>query len=146
MVRNYASGMVGRTVKKSRVLDLDQKHDMEQVLNYYGCEVPSGNGWRSTKCCFHEDSHASAAVNLELQKFKCFACGIEGDVYDLIGKTEGIGFNEARNFAEGIAARGSKVLLQESRLGRRISSEEGDNSRRRAYVPPGRRGRTPARA
>lgn len=145
MVRNYASGMVGRSSQRSGVLGLEDKHDMERVLAHYGCEVPSGNGWRSTKCCFHQDSHASAAVNLELQKYKCFACGIEGDVYDLIGHTEGIGFNEARNFAENIAPRGSEALLQTSVYGRRLSGKARDNSRRRAYVPPGRRGRSTTR-
>jgi len=39
-----------------------------KLLSHYGAtKVPSGRGWRSRKCPFHSDRHASATVNNDTQ-------------------------------------------------------------------------------
>lgn len=54
-------------------------------LEYSGEEIPPHHGWVKVKCALHSERRASAQVNLETGKWRCFAgCGY-GDVYDLIG-------------------------------------------------------------
>lgn len=52
------------------------------VDSYYrlqlpGLKVKSGD-WSQTRCCFHEEKHASLSVNLISGAYKCFACGAAG--------------------------------------------------------------------
>ena len=70
------------------------------VLEHYGgfVSVPD-TGWRAIKCPFHSDRTASASVNLELNGFRCHACGISGDAIKLIETQENMGFEEAIGFA-----------------------------------------------
>jgi hypothetical protein len=44
----------------------------------HGVTVPDGKGWKMTRCSFHEDTHASLAVNTESGGFFCHACGVKG--------------------------------------------------------------------
>lgn len=48
------------------------------------------------RCPFHADKTPSFSVSEEKGLFHCFGCGESGDVFDFIGKLEGIGFREAR--------------------------------------------------
>jgi DNA primase len=47
-------------------------------------------------CPFHADKAPSFSVSEEKGLFHCFGCGESGDVFDFIGKLEGIGFREAK--------------------------------------------------
>lgn len=80
-----------------------EKPDILEVLRFYGAELPHyirGN-WTPMKCCFHDDSVASAQVRAdEGGKFNCFVCGISGDGLDIIMDREGVGFAVARSLAE----------------------------------------------
>jgi hypothetical protein len=68
----------------------NQKHSIAEYLSYLGAALPQqGHGWRKIKCPFHQDSHASAGINFDEQRFKCHGCGVSGDVYDLIMEREG---------------------------------------------------------
>ncbi len=68
----------------------NQKHSIAEYLAYLGAALPQqGHGWRKIKCPFHQDSHASAGINFDEQRFKCHGCGVSGDVYDLIMEREG---------------------------------------------------------
>ena len=78
-----------------------EKISIEQVLEHYGADrVPTSHRWRAMKCPLHEDSLASASVNVEKGMFKCFACDIYGDGLDIIQKQEGFDFAESVAFAE----------------------------------------------
>ncbi|HLE50395.1 MAG TPA: DNA primase [Patescibacteria group bacterium] len=46
-------------------------------------------------CPFHGEKTASFMVNEELQIYKCFGCGVGGDVYKFLMETEGLDFPEA---------------------------------------------------
>lgn len=129
----------------SEALDVTDKpkHDIAPVLAHYGLDVREGMGWLKVKCPFHGDSHASAAVNLELNVFKCFACDISGDTYSIIMKHEGKSYIEAYNIAQKISTISNTTLRKTHTLGRRVSSQSGTHIARRGYTPPrGRRGPT----
>ena len=46
-------------------------------------------------CPFHDDHSPSMSVNPERQIFKCFTCGVGGNVFSFISKYENISFLEA---------------------------------------------------
>lgn len=76
--------------------------ELGPVLIHYGASrLPGGYGWRTMRCPFpeHNDSNASARVNLEAGGFVCLACGISGDAIKIIRQREGMTFNEAIEFA-----------------------------------------------
>lgn len=104
------------------------------VLKTYGADkVPTGKGWRSMKCPFHSDRHASATVSNEDNAFICFACEVKGDIFKIIMEQEGITFNEAKSRAEKITGTNNIKVSTTHKLGRRVSKNEGlISSRRRA--------------
>lgn len=106
-----------------------EKPDIAAILEHYGAHnVPHRARWGAIKCPFHEDRSASASVNRDTGKFKCFACDVNGDGIDLIMWKEGYDFNRSIEFAEGILGRSLGELLPE-RKGRtrrhRLSEEPG---------------------
>lgn len=113
----------------------EDKHSIVDVLSYYGARIPhQGSGWIKIKCCFHDDSHASAAVNIERSMFKCFACDVSGDAYDIIMNREGVKFVEAVKFAERISPKGGGPLQSRPKNGRRVSRKPRSSLGRRAAV------------
>lgn len=44
--------------------------------------------WYSVRCPFHRDKRASASFNASLQRFKCHACEVSGDIIDLVAQTQ----------------------------------------------------------
>jgi DNA primase len=75
---------------------------LASVLIHYGANrLPGGYGWQSMRCPFpeHDDSNASARVNLEAGGFICLACGISGDAIKIIKSREGTNYAGAVKFA-----------------------------------------------
>jgi hypothetical protein len=94
-----------------------EKPPIAEVLEHYGASsVPEGSRFRKMKCPFHEDRNASASVCTEENRFRCFACDISGDSFDVIADQEGCrDFSCTRSCAEkllggsyGAISRGSK--------------------------------------
>ncbi|MCD8136538.1 MAG: CHC2 zinc finger domain-containing protein [Parabacteroides gordonii] len=52
-------------------------------------------------CPFHTDRHPSFHVNVELQYYKCFACGEGGDLFKFVQKMEGCDFRTALKMLSG---------------------------------------------
>ena len=57
----------------------DWRNRLPDPAGYYPSRLsklgrPNGEGWAACRCPFHEDTHASAAVNLKTGAFRCFAC------------------------------------------------------------------------
>lgn len=46
--------------------------------------IPTGYGWVSIHCPFHQDSVRSATVNHQLNVFSCKGCGVRGNSYSLL--------------------------------------------------------------
>jgi hypothetical protein len=60
---------------------------LRSYLERKGASLPAGSGWRQMRC-FNTAAHSrgdrnpSASVNLTTGRYKCHACGLNGDVYD----------------------------------------------------------------
>ena len=88
-----------------------QKHSIISIIEHYGGKAGrEREGWYKVQCPFHDDSHASATINIEYEAFNCFGCGAKGDAYKLIMEQEGVGFREAYTLAERIAREGGYPL------------------------------------
>lgn len=58
---------------------LKQELDIVETISQYTKLEQKGNHYWG--CCpFHEDLKPSMSVNPERKQFKCFACGVNGDV------------------------------------------------------------------
>ena len=106
----------------------DDNPNITAILEHYGATVPTRNGWAKMKCPFHNDAHASAAVNLQQNIFKCHGCQYKGSGYNIIMQKEGIGFREAIIIAEGILNSCGQSLPQRTTRGRGISSRSRNNN------------------
>lgn len=111
------------------------KHSIADYLRYVGAAVPpEGHGWRKIKCPFHADSHASAGINFEENRFKCHGCGVGGDVYDLIMHREGGNYSEAVKFAQTISLTGDAPVRKTDSSSNRVSSNTQSLGRRGATL------------
>jgi hypothetical protein len=107
------------------------KHDVSGYLLHVGATLPAvGHGWRKMKCPFHGDKHASAAINYDDNRFKCFGCEAQGDVYDLIMYKEGGNYIEAVKFAESISLAGNRPVQKGFTSGRKVSFNSASIGRR----------------
>ena len=121
-----------------------EKPSIEEYLHHIGADVPArGSGWRKMKCCFHIDSHASAAVNYDSNAFVCHGCGVKGDTYSLIMYKEGVDFVEAKQFAERFSTAGNSEVRRNNRTSNRVSIKPSTLGRRGKHISSGS-GRRPA--
>lgn len=63
----------------------DKAGALRTVIEELGVQVRDRSGWQSIKCIDprHHDRHASASINLTIGRYKCHACGLSGDGYDM---------------------------------------------------------------
>lgn len=113
------------------------RHPIGPVLAHYGARsVPQGRlGWTKMRCPFHDDRHASATVNTELNAFACFGCGIKGDTYTIIMEQEGVEYREALTLAEEYTGEKRPPLPAKSRSRSRVSNAARYNAGNRPSSP-----------
>lgn len=92
---------------------------LEQAWEHYGGRLPSrGN---KAHCPLHEDHTASATVDLETGRWRCYAgCGW-GDIYHLIKLAEKVDFPTAKRIAEEKFGAEAPVQRNKKRPGRKGS-------------------------
>jgi len=119
---------MGRTLEEGVRQVNDENPNITAILEHYGATVPTRSGWAKMKCPFHNDSHASAAVNLQDNLFKCHGCQYKGSGYKIIMDKEGVGFREAISIAEGILNQSGQVLPRRTGRGGRVSGRSRNNN------------------
>lgn len=125
-------------LKMANRLMTKDKPDLALVLEHYGASVPVRYGYASMKCVLHDDTHNSATVNLDKQKYYCFVCDFAGDVYDVVKNKEGIGkFDDAVARAEAIT-NGNRASISQGTQPRDslLPTRARDSKRSRRYIPP----------
>lgn len=71
------------------------------VLETYGHELSESGGKFTTLCMFHDDTNPSFDVFGEAyDRWGCFSCGVQGDVFDLIQRFDGCTVSEAIDKAQ----------------------------------------------
>ena len=81
------------------------------VLRHYGATtVPEGTGWRSMRCPFHGDVHASGRVNTTLNAYKCHGCDMSGDALKLIERKEELSYGDAIEFTRKVLGKGCQNI------------------------------------
>lgn len=114
------------------------KHDITTYLEYIGASLPNhGSGWRKMRCPFHDDKHASAAINYDENKFKCHGCTVSGDIYNLIVYKEGGTYREAIKFAESISTTGNSTIRSAHSRSGGVPTQSSHIGRRSQKVSPG---------
>ncbi|MER5883108.1 CHC2 zinc finger domain-containing protein [Streptomyces sp. NPDC001941] len=73
----------------------------EVLAHYYEFETKATRGRVKTACPLpsHPDSNPSASVDLDRNRWACFACNLSEDSYAVIMREERIGFAEAKERA-----------------------------------------------
>lgn len=114
------------------------KPDLVAVLEHYGSNIPDRHGYISVRCVLHEDTLASATVNIDKQRYHCFVCSFDGDVYDVVARKEDIGdFKDVIARAEAIAdGKRKQVSRSTGSSDGLLPARSGNRGRSRRYVPP----------
>ncbi|MCS6864907.1 MAG: DNA primase [Gemmataceae bacterium] len=69
--------------------------DIVAVVGTYLALKPAGKTFKAL-CPFHPDSRPSLDVDPQRQRYKCWSCGAQGDVFAFVMHMEKVGFKEAR--------------------------------------------------
>lgn len=90
---------------------IKQKLNIVTIVGEYVTLKKMGRNYKGL-CPFHGEKTPSFMVNEELQIYKCFGCGVGGDVFKFVMDQEGIDFRTA---LERLAERAGVELKQEVR-------------------------------
>lgn len=80
----------------SQVEEVKAKTDIVSVIGEFVNLKKAGRNFKSP-CPFHNEKSPSFVVSPELQMYKCFGCGVAGDVFTFLQEYEGLDFPEALN-------------------------------------------------
>lgn len=87
-----------------------EKADIVNIISQYVKLDKKGNNYIGL-CPFHEDKNPSMSVSPQKKVFKCFSCGVAGDVISFVSRIKNISYNEAmREIGETV---GIKVAMSE---------------------------------
>ena len=67
----------------NEIQEIKKRVDIINVAKYFGLDLNRAN---KCKCVFHKEKTASLSFSPSKQIFKCFGCGISGDVITLTSK------------------------------------------------------------
>lgn len=109
-------------ISESKINEVREQTDIVELISQYVSLKHSGAN-HTGLCPFHSEKSPSFSVNSARQFFHCFGCGVGGDVFSFLMKTEGLAFPDAvRRLAERVG-----IDLEE----RSLSPEEELRERQR---------------
>lgn len=127
-------------VSHARCREVNSKPDLALILEHYGINVRDRAGWVACKCMLHDDTHASAAYNLNMQLFNCLVCNVLGDSIEIVKRKEGLDFRNAKRKAESIAHGSSRnVRAVHNSTGSVLPIGTRNNTGSGKYVPSWKR-------
>lgn len=77
--------------------EVEEIKDRLNIVEFIGqyVELKKAGANYKANCPFHNERTASMMVSAEKQIFKCFGCGVGGDIFEFLMKIEGLNFPEA---------------------------------------------------
>jgi DNA primase len=80
---------------------------LKKHLEERGVQLRDREGWQKIRCAYPErhprgDRVPSATVNLGRGWYRCWSCGLEGSVYDIVMKVEGLTYAQALTSLGGV--------------------------------------------
>lgn len=81
-------------ISKEVIEEIRSKTDIVDVISQYVSVEQKGKGY-TCLCPFHDDKNPSLSISKEKQYFRCFACGVGGNVFQFVEKFENISFYNA---------------------------------------------------
>jgi len=102
---------------------------------------PNGGKYLKGLCPFHDDHNPSLAVYTDSFRFRCFACGKQGDVIDLYKSVKNTDFNGAMQDLCIRAGLGKDTVNQVITGQYDYHDENGKHLYRKIRVEPGKEGR-----
>ncbi|HEX3823510.1 MAG TPA: DNA primase [Mycobacteriales bacterium] len=101
--------MPGR-IRDEDIAAVRERVPIEQVIGDYVALRNAGGGRLKGLCPFHDEKTPSFNVNTTLGFYKCFGCGVSGDVITFVREVEHLDFSDA---VEVLARRGNIELRRE---------------------------------
>lgn len=93
--REFESHLLRRLEKiMDQIEEVRRKNDIVQLIGEHVALKKSGRNFKAL-CPFHEEKTPSFMVSPERQMFKCFGCGVGGDVFKFVMERERLDFGEA---------------------------------------------------
>lgn len=81
-------------ISESKINEIRERTDIVELISQYVSLKQSGAN-HTGLCPFHSEKSPSFSVNAARQFFHCFGCGVGGDVFSFLMKTEGLVFPDA---------------------------------------------------
>lgn len=78
----------------SNIKSVKEKADIVKVISHFVDLKKDGSNYISI-CPFHNEKSKSFSVSAIKNIFKCFGCGVSGDVIDFVKLKKGVGYKEA---------------------------------------------------
>jgi len=75
--------------------EIKDRINIADLISEYVKLVPAGSNFRAL-CPFHNEKTPSMMISPDKKIFKCFGCGVGGDIFEFIMKMEGLEFLEAK--------------------------------------------------
>ncbi|WP_419719736.1 CHC2 zinc finger domain-containing protein [Mycobacterium avium] len=120
---------------------MDEPLIVKVIRRYYPDWDPprdTGREWLKCLCPFHGDGRPSAAISLQHNAFKCYACPVKGSAAGIIKLKEEVSYAEAQRLAEEISG-GSHEPVPRKSSGESRRAVFGDTRPDRPQHPGGRR-------
>jgi len=75
--------------------EIRARNDIVDVIENYGVSVKKAGGRFKALCPFHNEKTPSFNIDHNHQSYKCFGCGVHGDIFSFVQETEKVDFMTA---------------------------------------------------